>query len=101
MSVAYIGYLECDNCNHFVHIKNPDELTIWYHPDDSRSLASVKCPKCKHTTESRIEYDDMANFKIKGCKVKDFGDKFVPLTEELIDEWDIVADLKSLLKQAA
>jgi hypothetical protein len=97
--MGYIGYLECDNCSSFVYIKKPDDVQIWYHPDDPRPLCEAKCTKCNTLVSSRIDFDHMANFKRRGCAVKDFNDKFAPLTEADIDAWDdaeIDAELREL-----
>lgn len=90
MSVmGFLGYVECDNCEHFVHFNEPDQIKIWYHPDDARPLAEVNCPKCGHTTKSRIDGDHVHNLRMRGCVISDWNDKFAddPLTEGMIDEW--------------
>jgi hypothetical protein len=85
--MGFLGYVDCDNCEHFVHFNNPDEIKIWFHPDDPRSLAEVTCPVCGHTTEGRIDFDHMSNLRRRGCVVSELNNKFEPLTEEMIDEW--------------
>lgn len=87
--MGFIGYMECDSCEHYVHINSPDEIKIWYHPDDVRPLAEVKCSNCGETVSSRIDFDHMKNFRMRGCVISDWNDKFAdePLTEEMIDDW--------------
>lgn len=90
-SVGYLGYVECDKCTNFVYIDSPSEIAIWYHPDDPKPLAEVMCTECNHLVVSRIEFHEMANFRKRGCVVKSLNDKFTPLTEQMIDEWDDAA----------
>lgn len=97
MDVGYIGYAECDNCFKFVYYNDPSQIDIWYHEDDPCVLAEVKCTFCGHIVVSRIAYDHMANFRRRGCVLKDLNDKFPPLTEQEIDEWDIDAELLALI----
>ena len=87
--MGFIGYVECDSCDHYVHINEPNDIKIWYHPDDPQPLAEVDCPKCGETVQSRIAFDHMRNFRMRGCVIKDWNDRFedTPLTEELIDKW--------------
>lgn len=92
--MGYIGYLECDNCSKIVYITKPSEIEIWFHPDDPRPLCEAKCTNCGEMVSSRIDHDHMANFKRRGCSVRDLNDKFPPLTEEEIESWDVEADLK-------
>jgi hypothetical protein len=95
--VGFIGFVECDACKVFTHITEPKNLTIWYHPDDPEILSEVRCPSCGHIQPSRIQYDDFSNFRKRGCSIRSFGEKFEPLTEEAIDEWDIDAELRTLI----
>ena len=95
-TMGYIGYAECDECQEFVYYSDPSQINIWYHQDDPSALAEVECPKCKHIIVSRIPFDHQANFKKRGCVFKSFNEKFTPLTEKEIDEWDIEAELLSL-----
>jgi hypothetical protein len=90
-SVGYLGYVECDNCTKYVYINSPSDIAIWYHPDDPKPLAEAKCVECGHTVVSRIDFIEMANFRKRGCIVKDYNDKFSSLTEQMIDEWDNTA----------
>lgn len=90
-----IGYIECDSCSRYTQIDNPEQVTIWYHPD-GKPIASVECTSCGDTVESKIGMDHMRNFKKHGCRISDLSDKFEPLTEEMIDNWDIDAELKQL-----
>lgn len=96
MSVVgkFIGYIECDSCGKFVHISNPDDIYIWAHPDDPRPLAQATCP-CGSKVTSRIDRDHMINFKKRGCKIRDYSERFEPLTEEAIDDWDFEKDFAS------
>lgn len=89
----YIGYLECDNCSEFFYIKKPDDIKIWFHPDDPQPLCESTCGNCNHVVSARIDFDHMANFKRRGCVIRDWNDRFGPLTEEEIDGWDIDAEL--------
>lgn len=92
MKTVIIGYVQCDNCREYVDIDAPQRVTIWSHPDDPKALASVACPQCEFVTTSPIESDHLANFQKKGCVVKPYSDRFEPLTEKAIDEWDFDAD---------
>lgn len=83
----YIGYLKCENCTTIVYIHSPSDVDIWHHPDD-QALAEVKCGSCGHVTQDRLPLEHMVNFRLRGCEIKKFGDKFKPLTKEAIDEWD-------------
>jgi hypothetical protein len=89
--MGYLGYLECDNCLKFVYINSPADIHIWYHPDDPKPLAEASCGECGHTVSSRIDFIEMANFRKRGCLIRSFGDKFSPLSEQMIDEWDDAA----------
>jgi hypothetical protein len=98
--VGYLGYVECDNCTKYVYIDSPADIQIWYHPDDPKPLAEAICNDCGHVITSRIDFLEMANFRKRGCIVRDFNDKFPPLTEQMIDEWDdeaIEAELYALV----
>lgn len=87
----YIGYLKCGNCTAIVYIHTPSEVDIWHHPDD-QALAEVKCPSCGHVTQDRISIEHMINFRLRGCQIKRFNDKFEPLTADMIDAWDAKSD---------
>lgn len=90
-NVGYLGYVECDNCTKYVYIDSPSDIAIWYHPDDPKPLAEVTCTECDHLTVSRIDFHEMINFRKRGCVVKSLNEKFSPLTEKMIDEWDDAA----------
>lgn len=87
--MGFLGYVECDNCNHYTTFNNPDDIKIWYHPDDSRPLAQVKCSRCSNIVEARIDFDHMKNFRMRGCSIMDLNDLHSenPLTEQEIDSW--------------
>ena len=86
--MGYLGYVECDSCTKYVYINSPADIQIWYHPDDPKPLAETTCKECDHKITSRIDFMEMANFRKRGCLIRDFNDKFEPLTEAMIDEWD-------------
>lgn len=87
MSVAYIGTIECTACGKYTYIQNTNEVTIWYHPDDDKPLCEVSCTNCKKKVSTRLTWDHVANFKKRGCKILDFGDRFPPLSDKEIDEF--------------
>lgn len=94
--MGFLGYLECDNCDSYVYLNKPEDINVWFHPDDPRPLAEALCPKCGNTVSSRIPHDHMANFKRRGVIIRDFNDKFEPLTEEMIEAWDIESEFATI-----
>lgn len=98
MTVAYIGYVECDNCDQYVYIKDARDLKIWFHPDDPKPLSEIECTNCHTLVQSRISWEHMVNFRRRGCKVTDLNERFTPLTEEEIENWDFDADYEKYFK---
>jgi hypothetical protein len=96
VNMGYLGYVECKACGTYTYINNPNQVKIWYHPDDSKSLAQVEC-SCGNVVENRISYEHMVNFRRRGCSIMEWNDRFMekPLTEQNIDEWDIDAEFFS------
>lgn len=98
--VRYLGYVECDHCDKYAYIDSPAQINIWYHPDDDRSaLAETVCSECGELIVGRIDFNEMMNFRKRGCVVRDYNDKFPPLTKEMVDQWDdsaIEEELKSI-----
>lgn len=88
--MGFLGYVECKECNKYHYVNSPEEIKIWYHPDDTQPLAEVNCSSCGSLIQQRIGFDHMANFKMRGCSISNWNDRFEdnPLTEEMIDEWD-------------
>ena len=91
--MGYLGYVECDECGKYTYINKPEEVKIWFHPDDAKALAEVDCVNCGVTVESKISFDHVQNFKRRGCTIMGLNDRYAPLTEEFIDEWDIDGEL--------
>jgi predicted nucleic-acid-binding Zn-ribbon protein len=95
-TMGYLGYAECDSCGKFNYYLKAEDISIWFHPDDPYALTEATCKKCGYTVVSRISHDHLRNFMRRGCALKDFSDRFKPLTEEEIDEWDIEAEWESV-----
>lgn len=91
-NMSYIGYAECDDCHKFVYYSDPANIYIWDHPND-KTIAEVVCPLCGLKIVSQISADHRENFRRRGCVINHINDKFPPLTEKDIDEWDIDAGL--------
>jgi hypothetical protein len=98
--MSFLGYATCDECDELTYFDEPSNINIWFHPDDPKVLAEVDCVHCGYSIQARMGYDHLMNLKRRGCVVRDFNDKFEPLTEEMIDAWDIDAEVMDLLATA-
>lgn len=83
----YVGHINCSQCG-YQYITDPDSVTIWFNLDHVKQLCEAICPGCKQVRASRIELEDFIALRTHNVQVKPFGDKFEPLTEEMIDAWD-------------
>jgi hypothetical protein len=70
-------------------------MIIWFAPDAQKQLVNVKCPGCGRVIEARLDFDDTAAFRSHGVVFKPLTEKFEPLTEQSIDEWDIDRELNN------
>lgn len=95
--MSYLCHARCDECDNLTYVKDSEGVKIWYHPDDPEPLTEVICGHCGYVIQERIGMDHLMNLRARGVQVRDFNDKFEPLTEEMIDEWDIEAELLSAI----
>ena len=70
-------------------------VTIWYNADDPQPIAEVRC-ECGDIITYPISTETLLVFKSNDVKIKKFNDKFDPLTEEMIEAWDIESELQEL-----
>jgi hypothetical protein len=94
---SFLVHATCDECTEVTYVRDAAGVKIWYHPDDPEPLSEVICGHCGYVIQCRIGMDHMLNLRQRGVEVKDLNDKFEPLTEEMIDEWDIDAELLATL----
>jgi hypothetical protein len=92
-NMSYLAHARCGSCDKTVYMKNPADIKIWYHPDDPNPLTEVVCSFCGEIIRARITPDHYMNLRKRGCMIRGYGDRFEPLTEEMIDNWDIDAEL--------
>lgn len=93
--MGFLGWMRCDTCA-IQYITDPAQVTMWRDHDEIEVYAEIACPKCYQTVRSLISYETLLVFKRHGIEVNDYNDKFEPLTAELIDSWDIDAELADL-----
>jgi hypothetical protein len=99
VETKHIGWINCDKCR-IQYITKPTQVTIWFSADEADQLAEVTCPSCKTLVESRIGVEAFMSFKRYGVEVKNFNDKFEPLSDEQISEWDISKELAAFYAKA-
>jgi hypothetical protein len=87
----YFGWLRCEKCT-ISYITNAGDVVIWLYADDT-ATAEVKC-KCGDTITAPISTETFVVFRRNDVIVKNFVDQFEPLTEEMIEGWDVGAELK-------
>lgn len=83
----YLGHVICSECG-YRHIRQASQVTIWYAKDQKRQTATVVCDGCGNSIDSNIGLEDLIAFTQLGVTAKPLSDKFTPLTEAQIDEWD-------------
>lgn len=90
--MGFLGWMRCDTCT-IQYITDPKQVSLWHDHDESEVYAEIKCPKCGGLVTSLISHETLLVFERHDIPVKSFNDKFEPLTDELIDSWDIDAEL--------
>lgn len=94
--MAYIGSVSCKKCG-IQYIDNRELVTVWHTADTKFEICEIECPECHRIITESIDPPTAYIFKLQGCNFKDLNDKYEPLTEELINNWNIGEDLEKIL----
>jgi hypothetical protein len=92
--MGFLGWMRCETCA-IQYITDPSQVTLWHTHDEPEIYAEIACPKCSAIVRSLISDDTLAVFERNGIEVRSYNDKFEPLTDDIIDSWDIDAELAS------
>lgn len=93
--MKFIGHIICPT-DGYTYITDAKQVVIYFSPDSSSFLTEVICEKCGNVVDGNIDPEFFLAFRGHGVKIIPYGNKFKPLTEDMITGWNIEKDLKLL-----
>lgn len=94
--MKYLGHIRCPQCG-YTYITDPKRVIIYFNFDSPEQLTEVSCEGCDQILEGKIDLADVIAFSSNGVEISDLNNKFPPLTNNDIDNWDIEEELKSVI----
>lgn len=93
--MKFLGHILCPT-DGYTYIIDATKVTTYFSPDLSLYLTEVVCEQCGRTIEGKIDKEALIAFMGHGIRVIPYGNRFDPLTEDMILEWNIDKDLNLL-----
>ena len=89
-----MAWLSCPNCG-TVYIDDPDQLTIWASLDNDYPICEYTC-RCGAKVEDKITVAAANVAARQGVNIRPFNEKYLTLSEEDIQSWDIDKELSQI-----
>lgn len=93
--LSKICWINCDNCG-TVDIEDSADIVLWHTQDLIRIICEITCPRCMQPTTESIGSIPEQFFRGHGARTKDLNDKYEPLTETDIDNWNMMEELDEI-----